>query len=62
MLKTLRTNTSNNAPRANREKIKRAIQVYKVNKNVTRSTAEKVVMALYLPSVFGRVGKKGKLG
>ncbi|MFM7978431.1 MAG: hypothetical protein ACKPKO_03865 [Candidatus Fonsibacter sp.] len=50
------------APKANREKIKRVIQIYKDNNNITIHIAEKVVMALYLPSAFGRVGKKGKLG
>ena len=50
----------NGAPKANREKIKRVIQIYRENKNVTRNIAEKVVMPLYLPSAFGRVGKKGK--
>ncbi|MFM7984686.1 MAG: hypothetical protein ACKPKO_35725, partial [Candidatus Fonsibacter sp.] len=39
-----------------------AIQIYKNNRNVTSNNAEKVAMALYLPSAFGRVGKKGKLG
>ena len=29
---------------------------------MTTNTAENVVMALYLPSAFGRVGKRGKLG
>ncbi|MFM7986453.1 MAG: hypothetical protein ACKPKO_44790, partial [Candidatus Fonsibacter sp.] len=32
------------------------------NRNVTRANVERIVMALYLPSAFGRVGKKGKLG
>ena len=49
------------APKANRE-IKRVIQIYRDNKNVIRNIAEKVVMSLYLPSAFGRVGKKGKPG
>ena len=44
------------------EKIKRAIQIYRENKNVTRHLAEKVVMSLYLPSAFRRVGKRGKPG
>jgi hypothetical protein len=48
------------APKANKEKIKRVIQIYKENKNVTRNIAEKVVMSLYLPSAFGQVGKRGK--
>ncbi|MFM7979271.1 MAG: hypothetical protein ACKPKO_08140, partial [Candidatus Fonsibacter sp.] len=51
----------NNAPRANREKIKNVIQIYK-KRNVTINNAEKVVVALYLPSGFGRVGQQGKLG
>ena len=50
----------NGAPKANRENIKRVIQIYRENNNVTRSIAEKVVMSLYLPSAFGRVGKRGK--
>ena len=48
------------APKANRDKIRRVIQIFRNNNNVTRNTAEKVVMSLYLPSAFGRVGKKGK--
>jgi hypothetical protein len=48
------------APKANKEKIKRVIQIYKENKNVTKNIAEKVVMSLYLPSAFGVVGKRGK--
>ena len=50
------------APRANQKKIKRVIHIHNDNNNVTRNTAEKVVMALYLPSAFWRVGKKGKPG
>ena len=52
----------NGAPKANREKIKHVIQLYRENKNVTRNIAEKVVMSLYLPSAFGHVGKRGKPG
>ncbi|MFM7979343.1 MAG: hypothetical protein ACKPKO_08520, partial [Candidatus Fonsibacter sp.] len=52
----------NNTPRANREKINNVIQIYRNNRNVTRNNAERIVMALYLPSAFGRVGQKGKLG
>ena len=52
----------NSAPKANREKTKRIIQIYKNNRSVTRNIPEKVVMALYLPSAFGHVGKKGKPG
>ena len=48
------------APKANKEKIKHVIQLYRENKNVTRNIAEKVVMSLYLPSAFGVVGKRGK--
>ena len=48
------------APKANKEKIKHVIQIYKENKNVTRNIVEKVVMSLYLPSAFGVVGKRGK--
>ena len=44
------------SPTANQEKIKRVIQIYKDRKNVPRNVAEKAVMALYLPSAFGRVG------
>ena len=51
---------ANNAPKKNREKIRNVIQIFRDNNNVTRNTAEKVVMALYLPSAFGHVGKKGK--
>ena len=50
----------NGAPNANRENIKRVIQIYKENKNVTNNIAEKVVMSLYLPSAFGHVGQKRK--
>ena len=45
-------------PKANREKMKRVIQIYRDNKNVTRNIAKKVVMSLYLPSAFGRLGRK----
>ena len=48
------------APKANKEKIKHVIQLYRENTNVTRNIAEKVVMSLYLPSAFGQVGKRGK--
>ena len=48
----------NSAPKANREKIQRVIHIYRNNRNVTRKTAEKVVMALYLPSAFGHVGER----
>ena len=50
------------APKANQEKIKHVIQLYRENNNVTKNIAEKVVMSLYLPSAFGHVGKKGKPG
>ena len=50
----------NSAPKANREKIRNVIQIFKNNNNVTRNTAERVVMALYLPSAFGHVGKTSK--
>ena len=53
---------ANNAPRANREKIRNVIQIFRDNNNVTRNTAERVVTALYLPSAFGHVGRKGKTG
>ena len=52
----------NSAPKANREKIKRVIQIYRDNRIVTRNTPEKVVMSLYLPSAFGPVGKRGTPG
>ena len=52
----------NSAPRANREKINRVIQINRDNRNATRNTAEKVAMSLYLPSAFGRVGARGKPG
>ena len=42
------------------EKVKHAIQIYRDRRNVPRNIVEKAVMALYLPSAFGRVGKKGK--
>ena len=50
------------APKANQEKIKRDIQIYKDRSNVPQNIVEKVVMALYLPSAFGRVGQKGMPG
>ena len=50
------------APKANQEKIKHVIQIYRDRRSVPRHIVEKAVMALYLPSAFGRVGKKGKLG
>ena len=50
----------NGAPKAIGEKIKRVVQIYRENKNVTRHIAEKVVVSLYLPSAFGHVGKRGK--
>ncbi|MFM7982782.1 MAG: hypothetical protein ACKPKO_26010 [Candidatus Fonsibacter sp.] len=50
------------APRAKRENINNVIHIYKNNRKVTRNNAEKVVMALCLPSAFGRMGKKGTLG
>ena len=40
----------NGAPKANREKIKRLIHMYKDNRNANRNIAEKVVMSLYPPS------------
>jgi hypothetical protein len=52
----------NSAPKANRENIKRVRHTYRNNRNVTINIAEKVVMALYLPSAFGHVGKKGEPG
>ena len=38
------------------------MRIYRYNRKVIRNTAEKVVMALYLPSAFGHVGKRGKPG
>ena len=58
----LETKYLNSAPKKNREKIRNVIQIFRDSNNVTRNTAEKVVMALYLPSAFGHVGKKGKPG
>ncbi len=58
-LQTSRTNTSK-VLKKNREKTRNVIQIFRDSYNVTRNTAEKVVMALYLPSAFGHVGKKGK--
>ena len=52
----------NSAPKAMRENIKRVIHIYRNNRNVTRNTAEKVVMDLYLPSAFGHVEQRGKPG
>ena len=52
----------NGAPKANQENIKRILQIYKDNKNVSRKIAEKVVMSLYLPLAFGHVGKRSKTG
>ena len=50
------------APKANQYQIKHVINIYEDRKNVPRHVVEKTVMALYLPSAFGRVGKQGKLG
>ena len=62
LAEALETKYLNSAPRANQDKIRNAIEIYRNNRNVTRANAEKIVMALYLPSAFGRVGKRGKLG
>ena len=62
LAEALETKYLNSAPRANQDKIRNAIEIYRNNKNVTRANAEKIVMALYLPSAFGRVGKRRKLG
>ena len=48
------------APKSNREKIKRAIHIYRDRRNIPRNIVEKAGMAPYLPSAFGRVGKRGK--
>ena len=50
------------APKANQYQIKHVINIYEDRKNVPRHVVEKTVMALYMPSAFGRVGKRGKLG
>ena len=60
LAESLETRYLNSAPRANQDKIRNAIEIYRNNRNVTRANAEKIVMALYLPSAFGRVGKRGK--
>ncbi|MFM7859127.1 MAG: hypothetical protein ACKO96_46195, partial [Flammeovirgaceae bacterium] len=52
----------NSAPRANREKTKNGIHIYKNNRNVNRKNAKKGVMTVHIPLAFSRVGKKGKLG
>ena len=62
LAEALETKYLNSAPRANQDKIRNAMEIYRNNRNVTRANAEKIVMALYLPSAFGRVGKRGKLG
>ncbi|MFM7983599.1 MAG: hypothetical protein ACKPKO_30165, partial [Candidatus Fonsibacter sp.] len=62
LAEALETKYLNSAPRANQDKIRNDIQIYQNNRNVTRANAEKIVMALYIPSAFGRVGKRGKLG
>ena len=48
------------APKANQEKIKEVIGIYKNRRNVPKHIVEKTVMALYVPSASGRVGKRGK--
>ncbi|MFM7984652.1 MAG: hypothetical protein ACKPKO_35545 [Candidatus Fonsibacter sp.] len=58
----MRTNTSTVLPEPTERISKSVIHIYKNNRNVTRNKSENMVMALYLPSAFGRVGKKGKLG
>ena len=50
------------APKANQEKIAHVIQIYRDRRSVPRNIVKKAVIVLYLPSAFGRVGKKGKLG
>ena len=62
LAEALETKYLDSAPRANQDKIRNAIEIYRNNRNVTRANAEKIVMALYLPSAFGRVGKRSKLG
>ena len=47
-------------PKKNQEKIKHVLQIYRVNKNVLRHTAETVLIALYFPRAFGHVGNKRK--
>ena len=48
------------APKTNHNKIKHIIHIIKDRRNVPRNIAEKAAMALYMPSAFGRVGKRGK--
>ena len=60
--KNLRNKYLNYTPKANQEKITHVIQIYRDRRNVPRNIVEKAVMALYLPSAFGRVGKRGKQG
>ena len=50
------------AAKTNQEKITQFIQIYRDRRNVPTNIVEKAVMVLFLPSAFGRVGKKGKLG
>ena len=52
----------NYAPKSNQDKIKHVINVYKNRKNVPKHIVEKAVTAFYLPSAFGRVGKRGEPG
>jgi hypothetical protein len=58
----LETKYLKSAPKANHEKIKGVIQIYRDNTKVTRNAAEKVVFSLYLPSAFGPIPRKGKTG
>ncbi len=58
----LKNKQLNSAPKANREHINNATRIFRNIRQVTRDTAEKVVMALYLPSACGHVGKRGKPG
>ena len=38
------------------------VNVYKDRRSVPKHIVERTAMALYLPSAFGRVGKRGKPG
>ncbi|MFM7982886.1 MAG: hypothetical protein ACKPKO_26540, partial [Candidatus Fonsibacter sp.] len=45
---------------ANGAKLKHTKHIYKDIVNIPRHITETAAMALYLPSAFGRVGKRGK--
>ena len=63
MFKTmLRTNTQTYAPTNQPRQYHTCHKKTKKRRNVPKHMVEKTVMALYMPSAFGRVGKRGKLG